>query len=280
MEAIIFDIGSNSLRYYLTESKRKGLVTTRLASGLCATGQMSEEGIRRTIEAMKAIITNELPQKERCYAFATEAVRSARNGQDFVRAVKEQTDLTVDVLSGEEEAEASFLGGNVLKGKNLVCDIGGASSEITVGEKQRILYRVSVPIGAVRLQESCGEDFIKAEAVLENLLKTVDLPDYEHFIAVGGTASAAVTLQKECAYSPDIHLSEVSLLQIEKQWLRICPLSYENRSRLLGMPMGRADVIACGLFILLRIMKKAKASKMVLSDFDNLQGYAKMRKII
>ena len=72
------------------------------------------------------------------YAFATAAVRSAENGDEFVKRVKELCPLAVDVVSGEREAELGVLG--ALTGDGAVLDIGGASTELVVRKEGEIVY--------------------------------------------------------------------------------------------------------------------------------------------
>ena len=91
---------------------------------------------------------------DRVDAVATEAIRQARNGGAFVRAVRAELSLPLRVLSGLEEARLTHIGVrrvSALRGPTALIAIGGGSTQIVCGDRQRIEYAVSVPLGCARL---------------------------------------------------------------------------------------------------------------------------------
>ena len=121
-------------------------------------GLLSQDAMARTcraIEEFKAYALREGAQSVHC--FATAAVRSARNGGDFTSLVREKTGVTVDVISGEEEAAIGLSGalGNADGG---IIDIGGGSAELTLRAGGRVTYSKSLDVGAVRLYDLFGRD--------------------------------------------------------------------------------------------------------------------------
>ena len=88
-------------------------------------------------------------------AVATSAVREAENHDEFVTAAREQAGVEVEVISGVEEARLIHLGVlqavPVFDRRLLLCDIGGGSTEILVGERGEVLTARSFKLGAVRL---------------------------------------------------------------------------------------------------------------------------------
>ena len=103
----VIDIGSNSVRAILYSDGKilyKSLITSRLGEGLYSTGNICPTAFTRSVEAIKTLNCKLLEiGASQVFAFATEAVRSAKNGKLFIDAVKSETGLTVDVVDGDEE---------------------------------------------------------------------------------------------------------------------------------------------------------------------------------
>ena len=109
MQYAVIDIGSNSVRLMFVADGKvlyKTLNTTRLGEGLAVSPYLREEAMARTALAVADFFYRAKDEgAEIVYAFATAAVRSAKNGADFVSLVKEKCGLSVEVVSGETEAE-------------------------------------------------------------------------------------------------------------------------------------------------------------------------------
>ena len=157
----IIDIGSNSVRLMTMADGKvfyKVLITTRLGEGLASSNLLKAESIERTARAVETLQKKAKDEgAKNVYAFATAAVRSAKNCKDFVQRVDELCALKVDVVSGEMEAELGAKGA-VGKRDGALIDIGGASTELIVQKAGAIVYKKSIDVGAVRLKDLCGRD--------------------------------------------------------------------------------------------------------------------------
>ena len=206
-------------------------------------------------------------------AIATSAVREASNGQDFIELVDQRSQLKVDVVSGEEEAQLSYLG--VEKGLDLnhiplVVDLGGGSTEFICNEQD---FVISIPLGAVRATElnmSAQEIAGKLADVEKMADKFQDYP----LVMVGGTASslAAIKIGMEIFDSSLVHgqvLKRQDLMDLY-QMLERTPLSL--RKRMPGLQPERADIISQGALIILMIVDLLKKNEIIVSDIDLLQG--------
>ncbi|MBQ8295930.1 MAG: hypothetical protein IJX87_05810 [Clostridia bacterium] len=278
----VIDVGSNSVRLMFVADGKvlyKSLQTTRLGEGLALSEipLLKTEAIERSACAFADFFNKAMADgAERVFAFATAAVRTAVNGQAFVEQVKELCGLTVEVVSGEEEAELGIIG--ALGNKDgAVIDIGGASTEIVVKKGGSIVYKKSVNIGVVRLKDKCGRDGAALKNAATEAAKSfgnvpTDLPIY----GIGGTATtvAAQVLGLKTYASEQVTGAELALADLEKQAARFLEASVEEIAALPCMPQGRADVITGGAVLLATLLKELGWEKLIASDRDNLEGYA------
>ena len=282
----VIDIGSNSVRLMFVADGKvlyKSLNNTRLGEGLAATSRLSEAAIARSADAVSQFFAKAQAEgAEEIHAFATAAVRSAVNGQAFVQRVKELCGLTVEVISGEEEAEIGILGALGAR-DGAVVDVGGASTEIVVKKDGALIYKKSVDIGVVRIKDKCG----RAQADIEQLgLQTVkeygDVPNVSEIYGIGGTATtiAAQVLGLTEYDSNKVTGSVITAEEMQRQADRLSNMSVEEIAKLPCMPKGRADVLSGGAVWLAVLMRELGVQKMICSDRDNLEGYAIKRGLM
>lgn len=261
----VIDIGSNSVR--LLSNGKKTVITTRLAENM-TNGLLNEISIKRTVDG---ILTLANSVTDKCYVFATEAVRSASNQQLFLEQVKLATGLTVDVISGDTEAEISYLGAT--DGYNsdaVVIDLGGASCEIIFGKCGKIQYKRSFPFGCVKLYNLFGSDLNK---IRNHVTKTLDeLPALaaSKYIAVGGTVtSLAAMAQNLCVYDTNkVHGYVLTLDDVRRTTKDL--LDGKEFATLSSM---RKKSILQGAAALFSIMKRLEITNIEISEKDNLEGY-------
>ncbi len=276
----VIDIGSNSVCLLLVAGGKtlyKRLNTTRLGEGIAKSPRLLPSAIERTANAVASFYIQALADgAEEVFAFATAAVRSAENRQEFLDRVYELCRLKIEVLSGEEEAEIGLLGalGNADGG---VIDIGGASTEIVLKKEGKILYKKSVNIGVVRIKDICGAN---TQAVKEKSVwasqEFDELPKGAEFHAIGGTATtlAARYLRLREYSSEKITGTSISAEEMQVLADDFSKMTTEEIAKLPCMPQGRADVITGGAILLATLMQNLGMDKIVVSDRDNLEGYA------
>ncbi len=278
MKISAIDVGSNSVRLLLWADGRtvcKKLKTTRLGEGLSLTGKITKTAIERTADAIADFQREAVGWgAEHLYVFATAAARRAENGSEFVRFVRQRCGIDVDVISGECEAELGLLG--ALEGKDGgMIDVGGASSEVTVGKGGKIVYASSMDLGAVRLKDLCGDDRQSILEKIENEIHVYGSVPQTDFVAVGGTATSVVALDKKMVvYEPDaVHGSVLDIDRIIGWADRLLSMTQEERIALPGMDPARADILGGGALLLAKIMQYIGLTEIVVSEKDNLEGY-------
>ncbi len=276
----VVDVGSNSVRLMFVADGKvlyKALNTTRLGEGLAERPLLKKEAIERSAQAVASFYAQAKAEgAEKVSVFATAAVRTAENRGEFLDRVKELCDLNVEVISGEEEAEIGILGALGSR-DGAVVDIGGASTEIVVKKEGALVYKKSVDIGVVRLKDKCGRDkSALEEAAKESVAKYGSIPVGDTLVAIGGTATtlAAQALKLRQYDSEKVTGAVITRTKMQQMAERFLQMSVEEIAALPCMPKGRADVLAGGAVLFSVIMQTHQIDKLIVSDRDNLEGYA------
>lgn len=282
----VIDIGSNSVRLMMLANGKvlyKTIKTTRLGEGLAFTPNLKEEAIARTSLAISDFVRRATEESAKeIYAFATAAVRSAKNGQAFIERVFQDCGVRVEVISGEEEAEIGILGA-IGKADGGIIDIGGASTELILQKNEKIVYEKSLNIGVVRIKDLCGR---AQDKVRELALKTVkeygtpaiSCPVY----AIGGTATTigAISLGLSRYAANEVTGAKLKQKDVRELADKLFSMTVEEIKKIPCVDELRADVLAGGVEWLHAIMKELKIEEIIVSDGDNLEGYAISRGLL
>ena len=301
MRVAVVDIGTNSTRLLVADADgERGTVqelvrrseVTRLGAGVDASGALSEEACERVFarlgEYRRAI------DEHRCeanMAVLTSAVRDASNGADFAARVRADFGLDARVLSGDEEAQLTFLGamsGRAASGEaTVVIDIGGGSTEFVIGVERTARFHVSLPVGVVRMSERHIHTDPPAPVELQALAADVrstlvaGLPtdrreEVSAGVAVAGTATSAAAIDQELdPYDPDrVHGYVLELATVELLLARLAEMGEEDRRRVVGLDPDRAPTIVAGMILLSEAMGAMGLEKVEVSEHDILYGGA------
>ena len=238
---------------------------------------------------MKEIIDKYSIEDKNIICFATSATRDSSNRDYFIKKVYDETKIKINCISGDKEAYINFKGVISSFDKNfkeniLVFDIGGGSTEFTLGNIQGIDKKISLNIGSVRITEKffldngiynyCEENREKAkEWVKYNLQELEDFKN-ENFtlIGVAGTTTTQVSVREkmEVYDSKKIHLSCLTSKEINDN-LNLF-IKNINKQEIKGLDPKRKDVIIGGTIILKEILEYFKKDFVIVSENDNLMG--------
>ncbi|MDQ3951459.1 MAG: Ppx/GppA family phosphatase [Actinomycetota bacterium] len=295
MRVAAIDVGTNSTRLLVAEELADGfravdrrLTITRLGEGVNERRVLSPRALERTLRTIAdyVAVCGEY-EVTKLRVTGTSAVRDARNRDEFFEGVRRLTGAEPELLSGEAEARATFLGAlSDLAGGGpvLVVDIGGGSTELIVGrdEPERL---VSLDVGCVRMLEKhlrsdppAPEELeaLRAEVTgaLDAVKDDLDVPAGARVVGVAGTVTQLAALKSGAAvYDPDItHHSVLSHGDVRRLARRLESLPYEKRRRVRGLDPGRVDVIVPGAEILLCAMESFDAAEVLVSEKDILDG--------
>jgi exopolyphosphatase / guanosine-5'-triphosphate,3'-diphosphate pyrophosphatase len=289
------DLGTNSIRLLvarysygeLTDLARDTVIT-RIGQGVDRSGRLAPDALERTLTVLERYCRRARALgAERVRVSATSAVRDAANREELAEAVERLSGEPLEVLTGEDEARATFVGavrGLVAPGPFLVIDIGGGSTEFVVGDLEPG-PSVSMQVGSVRLTERFVEtdppSFEELEAVdnavTEALSETEDripVMDAKTLVAVAGTSTTVQAIALGLAeYDPDrLHRSMLSREDAEHVFRLLADMTVEERHVLGPMIPGREDVIVAGAAILVGAMRRWGFTEALVSETDILDG--------
>jgi exopolyphosphatase/guanosine-5'-triphosphate,3'-diphosphate pyrophosphatase len=219
-------------------------------------------------------------------AAATSAVREATNGGDFIAAVQRQIGIRARVISGTEEARLIHLAAvyAVDAGRRpvVVLDIGGGSTEITLGTSFRLQSSRSFKLGVIRLTERfvqsdplSGRDERKLTRHITkqtaSYLRQVRKRGFERVIGTSGTilSLGAVAAKSRTEDVRNVRVGAKDLSRLRK---RLTALSLEERLKVPGLDPRRADLSVAGAVLLDTLLQELGAPDLTLCDFALREG--------
>ncbi len=300
MRTAVVDIGTNSTRLLVADvDPTSGAVVelhresqvTRLGDKVDAGGMLSEKAIGRVF----ATLTNYRATIDRLgcdanLAVLTSAVRDASNGAQFTDRVRAEFALDARILSGDEEAQLTFLGAmsdrdGSSSEPTVVIDIGGGSTEFIVGASHTALFHVSVQAGVLRMSERHIHTDPPSPTELQELaadtraIFLAGIPpeqrsSVKRAIAVAGTATSAASIDQELdPYDPDrVHGYPLLLATVELLIARLADMSEAQRREVVGLHPDRAPTIVAGMILLDEAMRAFDLDRVEVSEHDILRG--------
>jgi exopolyphosphatase/guanosine-5'-triphosphate,3'-diphosphate pyrophosphatase len=254
-------------------------------------GRLSDEAIGRVGGALADYrATIDRYECEANMAVLTSAVRDASNGAEFTEWVRSEFGLDARVLSGDEEAQLTFLG--AMSDRNgdsveptVVIDIGGGSTEFIVGTDHKASFHVSVQAGVLRMSERHIHTDPPAPSELQDLAAETraifldGLPVEQRSvvtraIAVAGTATSAAAIDQELdPYDPErVHGYSLLLATVELLIARLADMTEAQRRQVVGLHPDRAPTIVAGMILLEEAMRSFGLDRVEVSEHDILRG--------
>ena len=262
----------------------------RLGEGVDQTKRLSQAAMDRVIQCLrewkKSIDDYHVNAS---IAVATSAVRDAENREEFLIRVGFETDLDVEVITGDEEARRTLLGirSGLPTGVSeiLALDIGGGSTEFILDQSEQCHMVRSLDIGVVRLCERIlhhdpptAEEIQQARNWIrkETEAAVADMPRSKGLMFVGAAGtitSLAAMAQKLSTYKPArIHNFVLRLEAVRELEHALLSKTKAERVGLPGLEKNREEVIAAGAIIIRTIMETLNQSECLVSDLGLREG--------
>jgi len=257
---------------------------TALGRNLRETGYLQAEAMEETLAVLREYVNIARQYKvDKLLAFATEACRIAKNGEEFLNRVR-NLGIDVKLIGGDEEAYLSFMATayslNPTK-SFLVIDQGGGSTEYALGSKKgnkyELEYSVSIPFGIVNLTER----FFKNDPPKRKEIKEMknylfeeiskvkeDIKDTDQLIGLGGTITTLVALEKNIYpyVSSKVHGESLSLDTIKKWFKKLSSIPTIERQKYPQIEDKRAKVLPAGILIFETTLEVFNKKEIVVSD--------------
>lgn len=282
MKLAAIDIGSNAARLLITdvidtpdgklEFIKLNLVRVplRLGFDVFEKGEISKPKVKKVVETIKAYrhLLNIYDVKH-VIAAATSAMRDAKNSEDILRRVKLETDIDIEIISGDKEASLIYenhIAENMDKDHSyLYIDVGGGSTELTFFAEGKLIFKESFNIGTIRLLKNQVEE--KKWQEMKDYVKLAT-KDYKKVIAIGsgGNINKVFSLSKRKEGKP---LSLETLRDFHKE---LSAFALPERMRLYKLREDRADVIVPALQIYINVMRWADAEEIFVPKIGLVDG--------
>jgi exopolyphosphatase/guanosine-5'-triphosphate,3'-diphosphate pyrophosphatase len=269
-----FDLGSNSIKMTIASVTADGKVdesiwmtkAVRLGEGIDKNGVLADDRMAAALEALqemtdraaKASVTKKI-------GVATEAVRIASNGAQFLKTIEERFDIQIALISGDEEASLAYEGlaaTMTLEGPIIMADIGGASTEIVAANGDDISLSISMPLGSGRLtdrlvtanpptMDSLHECHDAARGVLAPL--DLDKRQGAQLIITGGTGEYMGRLIGK--------LDDIRPTEVNGMLRRLTKVTAEELASEIDIQVARAKVLPAGIAIVAALCELIEPSK-------------------
>ncbi|MBX2943689.1 MAG: phosphatase [Cyclobacteriaceae bacterium] len=280
MKLAVIDIGSNAIRFQISTVLASGpkvlfkkleyiRFPLRLGHDVFSTGKISKESIVKFMKLMNAYKTMlELYEADDYMFCATSAMREAENGRKLVEKVYNELGITIQLISGKEEADLTnrAISSYLTDHTYLHIDVGGGSTELNLYVHGKKIKTRSFKVGSVRVLERSDLPVMWTD--MEKWIKSNVKKSYGRVIAVGtgGNISKIFELAKK---RPG---KTISIKTVKEVRNKIEGLTMDQRIYELQMNPDRADVIVPASNIYIKVMEWAHAQSIIVPDVGLKDG--------
>ena len=299
MRIAVFDIGTNSIHMKIVEinpdlsfevlEHEKDM--TRIGELSFQSKKLSEGAMKRALKVLTRFVRIAKSQRaRRMIAVATSAVRDAKNGSEFMKLVYKKTGLRARVISGREEARLIFLGVSSglekSSGKILIIDIGGGSAEFILGDRKKIYYDTSFPLGVARLTDRYITKDPPSKENLRNLeeyidekisevIEAINRKKFKAVVGTGGTIINLASIAYESEEGRPLRLRGYFKFRKEvflKLHKKMITMREKQIKKLPGLDRKRSDIIVAGGVFTALLFKRLKIGSILVSDKGIREG--------
>jgi len=275
------DIGSNAVRLLIADIienngsisfKKNTLVRVplRLGDDAFLQQQLSERKSTDLIKTMQAFRNLMDVYKVVDYmAYATSAMREAKNGPDIVKRIKEEANIDLEIVQGQKEAGmiyASHADQNIDKNKNyLYVDVGGGSTELSLFSAGELWASKSFNIGTIRMLDN--QDTEESWTEMKEFIRE----NTKHFKVISGIGTGG-NINKLYRMSEEKDNAPLTFGKLKSLYNYLNSFSLKDRINVLGLNMDRADVIIPACEIYLTVMKCANIKNIYVPTVGLVDG--------
>lgn len=291
----VIDLGSNSARMSVTKHEGTHYETVtqvkdpvRLSENMGPEKELKEPAVKRTLKTLKKFteILASLPDVT-VRAVATAATRQATNQKAFLKQVRKETGLELEVISGIQEAHYDYLGviSTLPVTHGLLIDTGGASTEIVYIANRKDIEKISIPFGSVNLTERFipglplnAADFFDMSTKINSLFQRLPWLTQAHqlpVIALGGSNRTLAKINRraaQVAHFEDIHGYRMSIDQVNQLYTDLLTQTTPQLKSVPGLSKDRADIVIGGLMPMVKLMQFVDSPRVTFSQSGLREG--------
>ncbi|HJZ88069.1 MAG TPA: Ppx/GppA phosphatase family protein [Polyangia bacterium] len=283
MRVATIDVGTNTILLLIAEGPPAKVLAdrsriVRLGQDVDRTGALQPAAIERALAVLREYAAEARACDASLLAVGTQALREVSNADAFLQPARAILGCPVEVVDGQREAELAW---RAVRGSfpelsdAIVMDVGGGSTELVVARGGRVLQKVSLKIGSVRLHERflthdppTDDEMAQVGQAIDRELRALALPRGLPLVGIAGTVTTLAAMHAgidpydgERVHGMTLERAAVAR-QIER--LRLLPLA--ERRQLRGLEPARADVILAGALIVAHVLSETGAPALRVSD--------------
>lgn len=292
MRLAALDLGSNSFHVMVVEVRADGSfepiarekVVLRLGEVVSALGFIDEDNVARAVEAARQLNAIAVAANAEVVVVATDALRSAANGEDVADRIAAEIGAPVRILHGLDEARLTFeaVRASVLidPGPALLLDLGGGSLEVVVGDRAGVRWARSVELGASRLTGALLRHDPPTEEEIRLVRRRVrevlaplaaEVGQYRPSLLVGSSGTIGA-LARAVLSEGNMHQASVTLEELEDLAPRLLEADVSQRARLTGVDQRRAPILPAGYLVVTMAMEVFGFDEITVSDWALREG--------
>jgi exopolyphosphatase/guanosine-5'-triphosphate,3'-diphosphate pyrophosphatase len=299
MRISIIDLGTNTFNLLVAEilaDKQINILhrskyPVKLGEGGINQNYITDEAQKRAHLAfieMKQIIISHKTVKT--FGFATSAIRTAKNGMEFVKQIHQDFDIDIEVISGNREAELIYYGTREAVGLDdevvAILDIGGGSNEIIIANSEKIFWKKSYPLGMTRLLEQFQpsdpikqnelyeiEAFLKDK--LSDLIEALKIYSVKTLIGSSGSFSTlrqVILAEEKTEYQDEQTHYNIKLEDFNSLHKRFLESTLEERMQMEGMDSARVHLMVIASVFINFLVKESELSVLFQSAYALKEG--------
>jgi exopolyphosphatase / guanosine-5'-triphosphate,3'-diphosphate pyrophosphatase len=270
------DIGSNTIHVVVARSQPDNLEIVadeqelvRIGESVTATGEISSQKLHEAIAIVQRY--QDMARQhgaESILAVATEAIRKAHNGDEFLQELQQKTGLHVQLISGDAEAVLTFYGATYELAREShppaqigVIDLGGGSTELITAKDMQITWRTSLHMGSGQLHDRylasdppTHVELENARAFVHSQLQNLHIPQHPSMLLVTGSSAPALLRLAQQAFELDVQSDRLTQEDLMRCEGLLDALPAQEVTQRYKLPLERARVLPAGAVILHAMM--------------------------
>jgi|ERR1700757_237028 len=295
MLVAIIDLGTNTFGLLIVDIQGNKYKTIHQSREVVKLGQeniidniLPPEAFKRGVTALCNLskIIKEY-KAETIRAFATSAIREASNANNFILEVKKQTNIDIEIISGDKEAELIYYGNKMAveigEEPCLIMDIGGGSNEFIIANNTSVFWKQSFKLGVARLLNMFKPENPISEKTKQSIIEylkielrplLIELKKYSIHTLIGssGAFESVLNMIGKEEIKPNKTCYDINLEDYHIISKKTIHSTAEERILMPGLIPMRRDMIVLSYILIDFILNNVQVKKITLSTYSLKEG--------